>query len=498
MKKSLLSLLLVIVMLFNVLVLAGCEFDFSLDVDDKEEVGKVVQNFDFTGVDMTKDITITFASTQGAALKAITDRYIAKFMELYPNITVEHTTMGDYDDARNTVTTQLAAGQQPNIAYCYPDHVAGYNLANAVVSLNSLISSTVELERADGTTEIIGLTADQIADFVPAYYAEGAQFGHVTPEGEDVMYTMPFFKSTELLYYNATYFEEHGLTVPQTWDQMEAVCARILEIEAEEGRAGKCIPLGYDSEANWFITMCEQYGSGYTSAVGEHYLFDNETNFNFVKRIRDWHQKGYVTTEELYGAYTSGLFTGADEDGQVAYMCIGSSAGAQYQKAPVVNGEPEFEVGIASIPQVDPNHAKVISQGPSVCILQGKNITKEEIVASWLLVKYLTTNVLYQAEYGLQSGYVPVIKSVMNNPTYAARMEMADGYNNLTALAAKKALEQAESYYASPAFNGSSAAREQVGYLLTTVMAIKDSDGDVDALIRAEFKKAIEKCKAAK
>jgi multiple sugar transport system substrate-binding protein len=177
-------------------------------------------------------------------------------------------------------------------------------------------------------------------------------------------------------------------------------------------------------------------------------------------------------------------------------MSIGSSAGATHQRpAKYSTGNYPFVVGIAPIPQANPEAPKVISQGPSICILDD---TDEKVEASWLLVKYLTTNTTYQAEYGLQSGYVPVIKSVMKNKTYADRMEMADGYNNLTALAAKKALEQAESYYASPAFNGSSAAREQVGYLLTTVMAIKDSDGDVDALIRAEFKKAIEKCKAAK
>ena len=63
------------------------------------------------------------------------------------------------------------------------------------------------------------------------------------------MYTLPMSKSTEALYYNKTFFEKNGLSVPTTWDEMEAVCARIKEIDPA------CVPLGYDSEANWFITM---------------------------------------------------------------------------------------------------------------------------------------------------------------------------------------------------------------------------------------------------
>lgn len=154
------------------------------------------------------------------------------------------------------------------------------------------------------------------------------------------MYTMPFSKSTEVLYYNKTFFDANGLTVPTTWEEMEATCAKIKEIDPNS------IPLGYDSESNWFITMCEQYGSDYTSASGDHYLFNNETNRGFIKMFREWYQKGYLTTQKLYGAYTSGLFTSTDE--VKSYMSIGSSAGATHQRpAADANGNYPFEVGTA-------------------------------------------------------------------------------------------------------------------------------------------------------
>ena len=423
-------------------------------------------------------VEVVFYHTMGQNLRDVLDAYIVEFNELYPNITIVSEQVGGYDDVRDQISTEIPAGNQPNIAYCYPDHVALYNLARAVTTLDNLIDSQIEVTRADGTTEILGLTAEQKADFIEGYYNEGTQFG------DGLMYTLPLSKSTEVLYFNKTFFEQHGLTVPTTWEELEATCAKIKEIDPES------IPLGYDSESNWFITMCEQYGSPYTSATGDHYLFDNDTNKAFVKMFNEWYNKGYVTTQNLYGAYTSGLFVA--QEGTRSYMSIGSSAGATHQRPDMVDGAYPFEVGIAPIPQVDTANPKAISQGPSLCIFNKKNA--QEVVASWLFVKFLTTKVEFQAEFSMASGYVPVLKSVAENPVYAEYIAGADGGNYIAALSAKVCLEQQEAYYTSPAFNGSSVARDQVGALLTKCLTLT---GDVDSAINAAFKDAIDECEYA-
>ena len=426
------------------------------------------------------EVTITFYHTMGTNLSDVLDLYIAEFNKLYPNIHIDSQKIGSYDDVRDQVSTEITVGTQPNIAYCYPDHVALYNLAGVVATLDNLIESDITVTRADGSTEILGLTDEQKADFIEAYYNEGKQFG------DGLMYTMPLSKSTEVLYYNATFFAKHNLTPPTTWNEMEELCKKIKEIDP------KSIPLGYDSEANWFITMCEQYGSPYTSASGDHFLFDNETNREFVKKFREWYQKGYLTTQKIYGAYTSGLFTSTNE--VKSYMSIGSSAGATHQR-PTANadGSYPFDVGIATIPQVSETNKKVISQGPSLCIFKKANQNPQEVVASWLFVKYLTTTVEFQAEFSMASGYVPVIKSVSENETYKAFIDGANGGTNIAALSAKVCLEQEEAYYTSPAFNGSSTARDQVGALLAKCLSADDG-GNVDAMIKKAFKEAIEEC----
>ena len=471
MKKILLSVLLVAVLLLNVVAIAACNGGGN----SGPQAPTVGENATYSG----NEVEIVFYHTMGQNLSTVLDQYIVEFNKLYPNIKIVHSQEGGYDDVRDKIATELTVGDQPNIAYCYPDHVALYNLSGAVVKLDNLIKNTNVLTRGDGTTEQIGLTQAQIDDFVDGYYNEGKQFG------DGFMYTMPLSKSTEVLYYNKDVFAKHNLQVPTTWDELEQVCKKLKELYPDS------IPLGYDSEANWFITMTEQLKTPYTSSTGEHFLFDTAENQAFMKKFTEWYLKGYVTTQEIYDSYTSKLFVE-----QKSFMSIGSSAGATKQRPTKGdNGEYPFDVGIATIPQTDPNNKKVISQGPSLCIFNG---TEDEIVASWLFVKFLTTNVAFQAEFGMVSGYVPVIESVAQNEIYANFIAGADGGDNIAALSAKVCLEQKDAYYTSPAFNGSSVARDQVGTLVQTCFINCELSGNAseyDAIIAKAFEDAVGMCK---
>ena len=417
------------------------------------------------------DVTITFRHiTKKDNQLAVLDQAIADFNVLYPNIHVELDQRDNYSAVLDTTTTNIASQNKketPNITVCYADHVATYNQSNAVVALDDLINDPE-----------IGLTEEQKADYVPGFYAEGANFG------DGKMYILPFNKSTEVMYYDKTFFDANGLTVPTTWDELEEVCAKIKEIDPNS------IPLGYDSEGNWFITMTEQLGTPYTSATEPHFLFNTKENRDFVFLFREWFQEGFVTTAKLYGAYTSGLFTSKEQTR--SYMSIGSSAGATYQRPQKgEDGNYPFEVGIATIPQANPDNRKVISQGPSVCIFKKANAQEE--AASWLFVKYLTTSVDFQAEFSMASGYVPVIKSVTKNPVYAEFLAKADGGDYVSALSAKVCLEQEDAYYTSPAFNGSSTARDEVAGLMPKCFNIPDGS-DVEAEIEKAFEEAVQKC----
>ncbi len=479
MKKRIVALSMLALLLLGMLGITGCG-----------STGGPSVNIPDSGFDTTQEVTITFGHTMGQKNMAILDKYIKKFNEIYPNIKIEHTSKGGWGDIADTIKTEINGGTQPNIVYCYPDHVATYNLSNVVITLDDLINSTAAV---GDTGEILGLTDAQKADFIETYYNEGKVFG------DGKMYTMPFSKSTEVLFFDKDFFEDpankaKGLKVPTTWEELWEACRIIKTIDPN------CIPLGYDSEANWFITMAEQLNAGYTDASkdgDDRFTFVNDKMKDFIKELRTYYYDlEYFTTQEIYGSYTSGLFTNQDPSKARAYMCIGSTGGTVNQIPKTEDEEGNvtyaFEVGIAPLPQADASNKKAISQGPSLCILKGKNTTDQQVMASWLFVKFMCTDPDFQAEYSTLSGYMPVLKSVTENKTFANWLNDANGSYNLAALAVKIGMQERDTYFTSDAFNGSSKAREEVGSLL--IKCISTPTQSLDQFINTAFNDALDEC----
>lgn len=413
------------------------------------------------GFNEDNEVTIKFYSTMGQSLQDVFNRYLEKFEDAYPNIHVEAQFIGGYDDVRDQMNTEIASGKSDvNVAYCYPDHVATYNTSKSVVCLDNLIED-----------DEYGFTRDQYKDFVPGFYDEGKTFG------DGKMYCLPFSKSSEVMYYNKTVFAEEGLSVPTHWystgdndkTSMEYVCSKLKEKYPDS------TPLGYDSGSNLFITWCEQLNIPYTQAgANNNYLFNNEQAKEFMTKLKDWYESGWITTKDLYGSYTSGLFTSTSDTR--CFMCIGSSAGASYQQSS------EFTCDIAAIPQHNENNKKVIQQGPDVCIFN--NTDPQKVMASWLFVKYFTTNVEFQAQFSMTSGYQPVINSVYKNAIYKNFLE---NESDIQAKAIKICSDNMDAAFTNAAFPGSSTARTEVGNLVTTVLQNKED-------INTAFANALAKC----
>ena len=212
MRKKILAMLMTFAMLLGMLSLAGCQ-----QGGNSKNAFVVPEE----GFNPDEQVSITFTHTMGAKLQGVLDTYIEEFNKIYPNIEITHQSAGGWSDINGQINTEIAGGNQPNIAYCYPDHVAMYNIAKSVVTLDNLIASE---QVVPGTNEVLGLTAEQKDDFIKSYYDEGIVYG------DDLMYTMPLNKSTEVLYYDKTFFDKNGLKVPTTWKELWDTCDKILKI----------------------------------------------------------------------------------------------------------------------------------------------------------------------------------------------------------------------------------------------------------------------------
>ena len=253
-------------------------------------------------------------------------------------------------------------------------------------------------------------------------------------------------------FYNKDVFDQNGWEVPQTWDQMWNLCQIIRDTYTEDEIVA---PLGYDSDSNLFITLCQQMGIPYTSTTGDHYLFDNPQAKAMVKDLKEKFDKKYFITKGSSGnnTYTSTKFTSGE-----ILMSIGSTGGTQY------NGTQNFEVGVAEVPSYDLNSPAIISQGPSICIFN--DASKEEQRAAWQFYKFIST-AENSTKYAVSTGYQPVRLSSYQTKNY---IDFSHETTNLMNKVASLSSSLLNSYFNSPVFVGSATARKEVGSLVSSVL----------------------------
>ncbi len=392
---------------------------------------------------------VTFWHTIGKTNQETLDSMITEFNKVYPNIKITHSQQGGYDDVKSAVSNAIPAGTTPTMTYCYPDHVADYLPSDSVVKLDNYMNSSLIGLGVDN-----GLDDKGASDFIQTYLSEGNNY---TVNGKKVegYYSMPFSKSTEVLFYNKDVFEENSWEVPQTWDQMWTLCK-----EAKEIYGDSVIPLGYDSDANFFITYCAQNNIPYTTGEGnEHFLFNNDQAKAFVNTIKDYScvtgGKGYWTSQTQLG---SGTYTSTKFTNQEVLMSIGSTGGTTY------NVSSNFETGVAALPQSDLNNGKVIMQGPSICFMSDSSLSQR--VGAWLFYKYIT-NTHNSAIWSSMTGYNPVRTSSFTDSAYAtSKYSLVNTVLNFAGTGSS----YADWYYTSPSFKGSSAARSEITSLMSGVL----------------------------
>ena len=130
----------------------------------------------------------------------------------------------------------------------------------------------------------------------------------------------------------------------------------------------------------------------------------------------------------------------------------------------------EFETAVYPVPQFDPAHPQMISQGPSVCIFNKED--PQEVLASWLFAQYLLTDEV-QIAYSQTEGYVPVTEKARSTPEYQDYLSRAgeddDDHYDIKIQAAQLLLDHPDDTFTTAVFNGSASLRNAAGQLIEDV-----------------------------
>ena len=398
--------------------------------------------------------------------KTQTDIYkkaIADFEALYPNITVNMKLYTDYGRIYNDVITNISTDTTPNVCVTYPDHIATYMTgSNVVVPLDSLMDDA-NYGLGGGELRYDGPSKDEI---IPQLLEECSFSG--------AAYALPYMRSTEAMYINKTFVEALGYELPEvlTWDFVWEVAEAATQKDADGVYAVNSqkvmIPFIDKSTDNMLIQMLRQLDAGYSTEAGDILLL-NDTTRSLLMEISKHAKTGAFSTFKI-SSYPANFLNA----GQCLFA-MDSTAGATWMgsEAPLLDISEDalvhFETAVRMVPQFDPEHPKMISQGPSVCLFNKKD--PQEVLASWLFMQFLLTNDV-QIAYAQTEGYVPVTSKARDSGTYQEYLNSDAGdakHYPVKLQAAKLLLDNTENTFTTPVFNGSASLRDAAGQLIEDV-----------------------------
>lgn len=389
---------------------------------------------------------------------------IENFQKLYPNITVNLRLYTDYGKIYNDVITNIATNTTPNVCITYPDHIATYLTgADTVVPLDDLFTDP---KYGLGGSEV-RFDGPKNGEIVPEFLEECSFSGY--------HYAVPYMRSTEACYVNQDMVEALGYTLPDVltwdfvWEVSEAAMAKDEDGNFLLNGQKVLIPFIYKSTDNMMIQMLYQKGAGYSTPLGKIELFNDTTKELLLTVAEHAGTKAFNTFKRT--GYPANYLNA----GQCIFM-VDSTAGATWvgSDAPLLDISPDkivrFRTAVRPVPQFDPQHPKMISQGPSLCIFQKED--PQEVLASWLFTQYLLTNEV-QIAYSQTEGYVPVTTKAQTSAEYqdylSRKGQDNEMYYSIKLDAAELLMANTENTFVTPVFNGSTSLRNAAGQLIEDV-----------------------------
>ena len=320
--------------------------------------------------EITEPVEISFWHAMSGDLEKTLEKLTDKFMEANPNITVTLQNQSTYNDLQQKMTATLASPKDlPTLTQAYPHWMINAMQDELLVDLKPYIEN-----------ETIG--SENYNDILEGF--------RTSSEIDGKIYGMPFNKSTEVIWYNKTLFDELGLEVPTTFEEFAQVAKTITE---KKGIVGA----GFDALNNFYTTYLKNKGVDFNSETDVTSAESVEAANYYLDGIKE----GYFRIAGT-DMYLSGPFAN-----ETLGMYVGSNAGESFVKQGV---DGKFEIGVAPYPA-----ESVMQQGTDLYMFS--SATAEQRTAAFEFLKFLTSTE-NQITWGVETGYIPATHAAISSDEY--------------------------------------------------------------------------------
>ena len=341
------------------------------------------------------DIVIDFYFPSATANDAegIFQRYADMFQDDNPGISINPVFTGSYTDTRNTILTEMqGGGAGPDVAVMLTIDLYSFAEEGYIVPAQQFIDAMEDGEA-------------YASDFFPALMANG-----VDEDGN--IWSIPFQRSTPILYYNADLLAEAG------YDSAPTNNAELIEIAqalTTDDRYGLLVPVA----GGFPIWMYQSFAIAY----GRNIVSDDPTEV-------------YFNTPEAVAAVEFVRSLGTD-------LGVGPAGGAAWGDTPVaflagqaamiyhttgnltrILSGADFEVGVGYLPSGpagdDGTGYGSPTGGGNLYIFDDGSKSQAELDAIWSWVSFLSSPEI-QADWGATTGYIAANAAAWETEPLASR-----------------------------------------------------------------------------
>jgi sn-glycerol 3-phosphate transport system substrate-binding protein len=343
----------------------------------------------------------------GESIEAVFNRYAAAFEAANPGVRINVVYTGSYTDTRTAIQTELAGGGTgPDVAVMLATDLFSFIEEGTILPVQDFID-----EMPDGDAFA--------ADFFPAFLTNSL-------DEDGALWSIPYQRSTPVLYYNVEQLAEAGFDAPPRNREELIEMGQALTL-ADGQRWGVWLPT--EGFPIWLF-------SAFVIADGQHFVEESPAEVYFNTPQTAEALDYIISLSRDYGVMPGGALSWGDgpsifTSGQASMLFHTTGSLTR-----ILNEAP-FEVGVAFLPagtaKADGTGYGVPTGGGNLYLFA--NGTPEEQAASWAWIQYLSSPEI-QADWGAATGYVaarqsawalePLASLVERRPQYAvARDQLA-------------------------------------------------------------------------
>ncbi|MCD4700856.1 MAG: ABC transporter substrate-binding protein [Candidatus Aegiribacteria sp.] len=350
------------------------------------------------------EVQVLFWHAMGGPLgEYLEDTLITEFNSTHPGIEIIPVSMGNYRALCQKILASVMAGDTPVVAQAYETWTSQLIRGNALVPLDSLM----ELDSSE-------VTERWNNDFFPVFQHNNTYDGRI--------YSFPFNKSVQALYYNVEMMDSLGLQPPLTWEDYRMV---LMALTIDGNNDGD------------LLDDCDRWGTAFTPSVG---MFENlllqrggtllnsdstRTAFASAEGI----DALQLMIDLIYVDGSARISSGYTHQNDFADGKVGIVQGSTVSLAFMENtmermeesGEDVFTLGIAPLPK-DREQAVIIA-GTNVILFKSDST---EVEAAWEFIKWFTEP-RQQARWSAATGYIPATRSSFDHPEIQERLQIYPG-----------------------------------------------------------------------